>query len=63
MGLGDPQITSGICSVLDDSPHLIHLDLSWSKLLPRYLNQIVKTLANLDFNNLRNLNLAYNSLV
>ena len=63
MSLGDSQITQGICHVLEDAHLLIHLDLSWSKLLPRYLNSIVKTLAFLDYKNLRNLNLSYNSLV
>ena len=49
VNLGGHSICQSICRLLEDSTSLIHLDLSWSKLLPRFLNQIARTLASLDY--------------
>lgn len=61
--LNDAELVQKICQIIDVRYTLIHIDLSWAKLSPRFLNQIMQTLYEDDTQTLKNLNLSYNSLV
>ena len=49
--------------MIDEKYSLSHLDLSWAKLSPKHLNQIIKTYLEKESSHLRHLNLSYNSLI
>lgn len=63
VNLCDNDIAQKICQIVEDRNSMIHLDLSWSRLSPKQLNNIMKTLAEKDQQTLKNLNIAYNSLL
>lgn len=63
VNLCDNDIINKLCEMLENRYQVIHLDLSWAKLSPKHLNQIITTLNNRREKTIRNLNLSYNSLV
>ena len=64
--LNDNKTQEHLLELLANKEILTHLDLSWSKLKPNHLKAISEVLmkeGGYPIQNIRNLNLSYNSLV
>ena len=65
VNLQDDHVTDLLVELLNTKEFLTHLDLSWTGLTPKHLVKISNVLIDensFSINNIRNLNLSYNSL-
>lgn len=63
VNLNDNQIVQNLCDLLANRPFIMNLDLSWTRLQSKHLNQIIMVLDEKSEHSMRNLNLSYNCLL
>lgn len=63
INLCDNEIIEKLCFLIDERDSLQHLDLSWAKLTPKLMNQVMEVLAERSLPTIKSLNLSYNSLI